>query len=99
VKKKALEDVFRSAADIVDEVMRDEVNPNTPLTSFPAPVNLARQANCKQRAARPNEPTNLDFEISENRIPPNFLQYDIFVGDRRHLLFSVQDQMSLLRNI
>ena len=62
VKEKALQDVFRSAADIVDEVLRDEVDPHVPLSSLPAPENLARQGNRKRRAARPPEPLDLTFE-------------------------------------
>ncbi|KAG0719326.1 hypothetical protein GWK47_050738 [Chionoecetes opilio] len=96
VKKKAVEDVFRSATDIVEEVFRDKVDPHVPLTSLPAPVNLARQGNRKRRATRPAEPLDLTFEISNDNIPQNFLQHDIFIGGRRHLLFSTHEQLSLL---
>lgn len=42
------------------------------------------------------EPVNLTFEINEEHIPLNFLQYEISVGDRRHLLFATQKQLQLL---
>lgn len=96
VKKKAIEDVFRSAADIVDEVLLDKVDPHVPLSSLPAPENLARQGNRKRRAARPAEPLDLTFEISNEHIPENFLQHDITISDRHHLLFSTHEQLSLL---
>lgn len=96
VKKKAVEDVFRSAADIVDEVLCTEVDPNKPLSSLPAPYNLARQGNRKRRTARPPEPLDLSFEISHAHIPENFLRYDISVGGRRHLIFATEEQLSLL---
>ncbi|KAG0724050.1 hypothetical protein GWK47_041456 [Chionoecetes opilio] len=96
VKKKAVEDVFRSATDIVEEVFRDKVDPHVPLTSLPAPANLARQGNRKRRATRPAEPPDLTFEISNDNIPQHFLQHDIFIGGRRNLLFSTHEQLSLL---
>ncbi|MPC69391.1 hypothetical protein E2C01_063614 [Portunus trituberculatus] len=77
VKKKALEDVFRSANDIAEEVLRSKINPNMPLSSLPAPENLARQGNCKRRTARPAEPLDLKFTISTENIPQDFLQHDI----------------------
>lgn len=92
-----MEDLFRSAADIVDEVLCDEVDPNKSLLSLPAPHNLARQGNRKRRAARIGEPFDLSFELSETHIPENFLHYDITVCGRRHLMFSTEEQLSLLR--
>ena len=96
VKKKAMDDMFRSASDIVDEVLCDIVDPNQPLSSLPAPHNLAKQGNRKRRGARPAEPLDLDFELNEDHLPQDFLQCDVSVSSRRHLIFSTQDQLSLL---
>lgn len=96
IKEKAMEDVFRPALEIVEEVMLENIDPTMPTASLPAPVNLARQANRKRRANRPAEPVDLTFEINEEHIPPNFLQYDINVGDRRHLVFATQEQLQVL---
>lgn len=41
IKEKAVEDVFRLAANIMDEVLHSKVDPNKPLTSLPAPENLS----------------------------------------------------------
>lgn len=96
VKRKAMEDVFRPAADIVDEVLREHVDPNVPLTSLPAPINLARQGNRRRRANRPDEPLDLNFDLNEDHIPSEFLKYDVRVGERRHLIFATNDQLKLL---
>ena len=96
IKHKAMEDVFRPALEIVEEVMLENIEPTMPTASLPAPINLARQANRKRQANRPAEPTDLTFEISEDNIPPNFLKFDINVGDRRHLVFATDEQCQLL---
>ena len=96
IKDKAMDDVFRPALEIVEEVLLEHVDPTKPTASLPAPVNLARQANRKRRANRPAEPSDLTFGISEEHIPPNFLKSDISVGDKRHLLFVTQEQLQLL---
>lgn len=36
VKQKAMEDIFRPASVVVEEVLREHVNPNNPITSLPA---------------------------------------------------------------
>lgn len=96
IKEKAMQDLFRPALEIVEEVMLDNITPNMPTASLPAPVNLARQANWKRRANRPAEPVDLTFEISEEHIPSDFLQCDVNVGDRRHLIFATKEQLQLL---
>ncbi|XP_064100445.1 uncharacterized protein LOC135211171 [Macrobrachium nipponense] len=91
-----MEDVFRPASDIVDEVLREQVSSTIPLSCLPAPLNIARQGNSKRKANRPREPQDLDFEISDAHIPETFLQRDITVGERRHLIFATDDQLKLL---
>ena len=96
IKEKAMQDVFRPASHIVEEVLLEQVNPTIPLSSLPAPLNLARQGNRKRKANRPREPQDLDFEISDAHTPEHFLQRDITIGERRHLIFATGDQLKLL---
>lgn len=59
--------MFDSAADIV-EVLQEEVDPDFLMASLFAPYNLAWQGCRKRKANRPDEPTDLNFEISEDHI-------------------------------
>ena len=68
-----------------------------PLSSLPALENLARQGNRKCRTARPTEPLDLKYTISTENIPQDFLQQDIIIDDRQHLLFATQEQLMLLK--
>ena len=36
------------------------------------------------------------FKISEEHAPPNFLRFDLSVGDRRHLIFATEEHLQLL---
>lgn len=67
-----------------------------PCSAVPNVANLARQANRKRQKARPDEPTDLDFELDPQHIPANFLKGDVKVGDRRHLVFSTPKMLALL---
>lgn len=81
-----MEDIFRHASNIVDEVLREHVNLNNPITSLPAPLNLARQGNCKREANQPQEPSNLDFEISLHHFPQHFLHWYITLGETSFII-------------
>ena len=41
------------------------------------------------------EPTNLNFIVNEEHIPDDFLQADVRVGERRHLVFATPSQLNL----
>ena len=84
----------RSASSIVDEELRRLGGESTGL---PKPVNLIRAANLHRQKDRAPEPATLDFELSLQHIPSNFLREDIKVEDRRHLLFSTDRQLELLK--
>lgn len=95
IKRKALEDVFRPAAEIVEEALLQHVD-DTAAVTLPAPHNLARQGNRKRQKCRPAEPVDILFEIAEYHIPDDFLRRDIKVGDRRHVIFATKHQLRLL---
>ena len=60
VKALAKERLFQPASGIVDEVMRGMIDPND--VNLPKPDLLTRVANFHRRL-RPNDPTDLDFEV------------------------------------
>ena len=96
VKKKAADDVFRPASELVEEAIKNHVPQDAPVT-LPAPHNLARQGNRRRQKLRPEDPRDLDFEVSEHHIPDDFFQSDIKVGERRHLVFASKRQLKILR--
>lgn len=54
---------------------------------------IARQANRLRESLRPTEPTDLNFSLEEQHIPENFLQKDLTVNGRRHLVFATAEQL------
>jgi hypothetical protein len=42
------------------------------------------------------EPTDLDFDLSEDHVPDGFLKSDVTVDGRRHLVFATQNMVTLL---
>ena len=65
VKQTAAAEVFTSAAEIVDRVIRENgLATNTqPCPALPNPQYLARQANRYRQQMRPMEPRDLNFEL------------------------------------
>lgn len=100
VKQTAKEDIFTSAAEIVNKIMLEEeiAESTRPLPGLSKPEYLARNANRCRQKLRPAEPTDLDFEIDETWIPENFLRKSITVGQNRHLLFATDNMLKLLSN-
>ena len=84
---------FTSAASIIDRVILSQKD-NDPCILKPS--NLARQANRKRQKQRPNNPTEIDFNL--DHIPSDFFLADISNNDRRHLLFATDRQLQLLAN-
>ena len=72
-KKQALNDLFKPAMVIVNEVLMEEMTA-APCPSLPKPINLAKAANYLRQRLRPSDPTDLDFEIDANHIPDRFMQ-------------------------
>ena len=61
VKKVAKENINRPAQQIVDDVMLESIEPQD--HQLPKVNNLKRLANRVRANMRPQEPTNLDFEV------------------------------------
>ena len=57
---------------------------------------MARAANRLREQLRPEEPTDLDFEISEENISPDFLKADVCIRSKQHLLFATSQQIQQL---
>ena len=67
-----------------------------PLPALKNPEYLARAANRHRQKKRPQEPTSLDFDLSEDHIPEDFLKADVKVDGRRHLVFATENMVTLL---
>ena len=96
VKKRAVKDVFKSAAEIAEDVVRKRVTPSAPCPALPSIGNLARAANRNRHGTRPRHPTDLTFDIQQDHVPEDFLRADIQVGTRRHLLLATDTQLTML---
>lgn len=94
-KKDALDDLFKPAMVIVNQVLMEEMT-DAPCPSLPKPLNLAKAANYLRQRLRPSDPTDLNFEIDSNHIPEGFMRGDIKIGSRRHLIFATDAQLSVL---
>ena len=42
---------------------------------------------------RPADPKDLDFQLMEDCIPEGFFQADVYVKERRHLIFATLEQL------
>ncbi|KAK3719185.1 hypothetical protein QZH41_020418 [Actinostola sp. cb2023] len=95
-KKQAVDNLFKPAAQIVDEILMKELNDDRPCPHIPKPGNIARQANRKRQKIRPADPTNLEFELDCDNIPKEFLRGDVRVNNHRHLIFATNEQLAIL---
>ena len=95
VKSKAMEDEFKPASAIVDEVLLEELT-EAPCPALPKPVHVVRAANRFRQKLRPENLKDLDFELVKECFPPGFLQADLTVKERRHLIFARQEQLNTL---
>ena len=97
-KDIAQEQPFRSAADIVGDLVKEYLPINAPCPALPSMTRLAANANHHRRKNRPDHPRDLDFELLQDHIPDDFLQADIHVDDARHILLCTEHQLQLLSN-
>ena len=77
------------------KVLLNELD-DAPCTALPKPKFIARAANRLHQKLRPDDPNNLDFDLDEDSVPEGFLQADIRVKDRRHLVFAKDEQLNIL---
>ncbi len=90
---------FRSASEIVEEVMVDAGDPSLPTDSRPVPSLLVRQVNYLRQKMRPKEPgrKEIDFEFDEKWMPESFHWVDISdVPGARQLVFATKKQLKVL---
>ena len=95
VKAKAAIDIFRLASAIVEEVLLEDLK-DVPCSCLPKPEYIARVANRHRQRLRPQDPTDLNFDVEEDHIPDGFLRGDIQVRSRRHLMFATNQQLQHL---
>ena len=95
VKPKAAVDIFRPASAIVEEVLLEDLK-DVPCLCFPKREYIAWVANRHQQHLRPQDPTDLNFDVEEDHIPDRFLRGDIQVRLRRHLMFATDQQLQHL---
>ena len=67
-----------------------------PLPALKNPEYPARAANRHRQKKRTQEPTSLDFDLSEDHIPEDFLKAYVKVDGRRHLVFATENMVTLL---
>ena len=97
-KSTALAQPFAPATQIVQAAIQQPVDPRRPMEALKHVDYLARNANYIRSASRPKEPTGLDFEISMENLPNNFLIGDLVPSGARHLVFASEEQLHLLKN-
>ncbi|XP_063441920.1 uncharacterized protein LOC134722239 [Mytilus trossulus] len=95
-KSQARQDVFRSAGTIVETAILQHSDPSQPAGSRVKQSNLVRVVQRTKQKLRPDEPHDLEFELDLDFIPPGFLQRDIHVDSKRHLLFATTAQLTVL---
>ncbi|XP_078372705.1 uncharacterized protein LOC144656350 [Oculina patagonica] len=76
--------------------MLDERVDENPCPSLPKPANMARAANRLRKQLRPHDPTDMDFELSEENIPSGFLKADVRSCSNRHIIFATNQQIHQL---
>ena len=67
-----------------------------PMGALPNPSYIARAANRLRKNCRPEDPTDLEFELNEDCLPENFLRADVRAGRKRHLVFATDAQLQQL---
>lgn len=77
------------------KVLLDELN-NAPCAALSKPEHMARAANRLRQKLRPEDPKDLQFDLAEDCIPSGFLQADVKVAERRHLIFAKEEQLQIL---
>ncbi|VDI62897.1 Hypothetical predicted protein [Mytilus galloprovincialis] len=94
-KQEAATNVFKPAAQIVNEAMVSHSDHTAPAGSRPNVHNLQTSTNRLREKSRPKDPTDLNFEINYDFLPENFFKKDV-VDSNRHLFFATDSQLDAL---
>jgi len=74
-------------------VLLEERIDENPCPSLPKPENMAIAANRLRQQLRPDDPTDLEFEISDDNIPDDFLKADLCIRSKWHSVFVTSLQL------
>jgi len=88
VKKRLVKDMFKSVAEIAENVIRKQVKATKLCPVLSSVNNLACAADKKRHGTRPHQSKDLDVELQQEHVPENFLRGDVQVGSRRHLVLA-----------
>ena len=103
VKKKAIENKFCSARDLVEDIFIEYCDQNRQAL-LPDMANTIRLANKTRAKLFPTNPLNIAFELNHDFIPPNFFRGEVSSFDNekgytaRHLIFMSDNQIKVLSN-
>ena len=75
------------------QVLLSELNDER-CPALPKPEHMARAANRLRQRLRPADPKDLDFQLMEDSITEGFFQADVYVKERRHLIFATLEQLT-----
>ena len=88
--------MFRPAPGIVNKVLLEEWIDENLCPSLLKQENIARAANRLRQQLRPEDPTHLVFEISEENISANFLKADVCIHNKRPLMCATSQKIQQL---
>lgn len=57
---------------------------------------MARTVNYNRKTHRPHDPDGLHFDLNLNEIGADFVKGDVWVGEKRHIIFATDYQLQLL---
>jgi len=99
VKDKRCKRVFDSAPETVEQVLLQQVAPGDLelLPTLPGKLSLARQANRKRQKVRPDNPSDIGFELQRQHIADGFLQADVQLEGSRHTILATATMLQMLQ--
>ena len=77
-------------------MLLSELPSNTACPCLPQVDHLIRAANRLCQSKRPQDPKDLEFILQEGHLPANFLQADVKMRSRRHLIFATAGKLKIL---